>query len=92
LRRNTTRLSDKASGKAMPNSPTLQQNNQIKISPKITSTNVKNPSSPNDLTNIFKKKSLFSKSFQTKWQKLDQIVSLLNLLFIAGKIYICMFK
>jgi hypothetical protein len=29
------------------------------------------------MTSIFKKKGLFSRSFQLKWQKLDQIVSYL---------------
>ena len=86
LRRNTTRLSDKASGKS------IQSANSQLIVPNTTVNSTAGSNSPNSLnkapfdmslknsngpemTTIFKKKSLFSKSFQVKWQKLDQIVS-----------------
>ena len=66
LRRNTTRLSDKASGKHIPQQPNAAVKGNGSIGTKISN-------SP-DLTSIFKKKSLFSKTFQIKWQKLDEIV------------------
>ena len=96
LRRNTTRLSDKASGKtpqhnqaafgvksANVNSPNALSSggNGNKVA---FSTSMKNSNGP-EMNSIFKKKSLFSKSFQVKWQKLDQIVCIFYLLFY----YIC---
>lgn len=76
LRRNTSRLSDKASGKSqLPdvsiNNSSLSSGNQNKVP---FNTSMKSSSGP-EMTHIFKKKGLFTKSFQVKWQKLDQIVS-----------------
>lgn len=92
LRRNTTRLSDKASGKSVHNThaganstsqqvmqnsfinSTVNSNSPNSLNKTPFDTSLKNSNGP-EMTTIFKKKSLFSKSFQVKWQKLDQIVS-----------------
>ena len=70
-RNNTTRLSDKASGKHVPNPTT----NTPTVSSNVVKTNGISLKSSADLTTIFKKKGLFSRSFQLKWQKLDQIIN-----------------
>ena len=83
LRRNTTRLSDKASGKnlqqnnandnnSVNSSNSCNSNASNLIKKTIFNSSTKNSNGP-EMT-IFKKKSLFSKSFGVKWQKLDQIV------------------
>lgn len=73
-RNNTTRLSDKASGKFIQNSQNnLSTNKQQPIN--TNNMHVPNKNNSTDLTNIFKKKGLFSRSFQLKWQKLDQIIN-----------------
>ena len=41
----------------------------------LTMLHVTNKNNSTHLTNIFKKKCLFSRSFQLKWQKLDQIIN-----------------
>jgi chromosome segregation ATPase len=87
-RNNTTRLSDKASGKFFQNSFNNLTPSVIATNGKDNRTNVNGSSSSSSngacsltknsadmMTSIFKKKGLFSRSFQLKWQKLDQIVS-----------------
>ncbi len=74
LRRNTTRLSDKASGKNLQASSSVRSVNEVVVKNTVFNSDTKNSNGP-EMT-IFKKKGLFSKSFNVKWQKLDQIVSI----------------
>lgn len=88
-RSNAARLSDKASGRNMQSSTnnlfstsstTTGTNNNFSTNGSSSNANnvkangysLKNST---DITSIFKKKGLFSRSFHIKWQKLDQIVS-----------------
>ncbi len=73
LRRNTTRLSDKASGKSLKTVAADRSASEVAVKKTVFNSSTKNSNGP-EMT-IFKKKSLFSKSFNVKWQKLDQIVS-----------------
>ena len=85
LKRNTTRLSEKALGKSVRSTPTpsmasnassLNNNlNKTNIITNIMTSSLNRSQNQSEINGFSRKKAFYSKSFQLKWQKLDEIVS-----------------